>query len=463
MTEIVVLGAGPAGLMAALEAARAGHRCTVLEASPRVGGMAGSFEVGGQRVDYGSHRLHPATPPPLLALISDLLGPDLQVRPRSGRIHLGGRWVGFPLRAMNLVRTLPPSLTAALVADSLTGLTGRTATEPSASFHHQVTRQLGRTVADRFYGPFATKLYGVDSRDLSGELARRRVSATSAADIAQRLIRARKPAGRTFYYPRRGYGQISERLAEAAVDAGAVIELQTPAQQVSLGPDRATVITATAPVNTHEAAVVLSTIPVTNLAAISDPPPPPEVRAALAGLRTRAMILVYVILDRPRYTDFDAHYIPGPDTTVARLSEPKNYRDGDDPPMTTVLCAEIACWTDDEIWSWDDARLAELVVEDLTRIGLPPVDPAGVETRRLRSVYPVYDIATESARATVDRWHGDQRLLTLGRQGLRAIDNLHHVLEMGRAAVETIGGDGAIDDDAWRDRLDRFTLHTVED
>ena len=109
MAEIVVIGAGPAGLMAALRGAQSGHRCTVVEAGETVGGMAGSFEVAGQRVDYGSHRLHPATPEPFLELFRSLLGPDLQVRPRHGRIRLHGRWIAFPLRAGDMVRNLPPS------------------------------------------------------------------------------------------------------------------------------------------------------------------------------------------------------------------------------------------------------------------------------------------------------------------------------------------------------------------
>src|SRR5688500_15763482 len=62
-------------------------RVTVLERNETVGGNAGSFEVGGCLVDYGSHRLHPACDPTVLADIRGLLGEDLLDRPRRGRIR----------------------------------------------------------------------------------------------------------------------------------------------------------------------------------------------------------------------------------------------------------------------------------------------------------------------------------------------------------------------------------------
>jgi phytoene dehydrogenase-like protein len=61
--RVVILGAGPAGLGAALWLARRGFAPTVVEAQHAVGGNAGSFTLHGLRVDYGSHRLHPATDP----------------------------------------------------------------------------------------------------------------------------------------------------------------------------------------------------------------------------------------------------------------------------------------------------------------------------------------------------------------------------------------------------------------
>ena len=76
--DVAVLGAGPAGLMAALTAVRAGRSVVTVERSQLVGGLAACIEVGGQRVDFGSHRLHRSIAPDLLGDLRSLLGDELQ-------------------------------------------------------------------------------------------------------------------------------------------------------------------------------------------------------------------------------------------------------------------------------------------------------------------------------------------------------------------------------------------------
>lgn len=215
---IAVVGAGPAGLLAAWHAARQGHEVVVLEAASTVGGLAGSFEVAGQRVDHGSHRLHPSTDPELLGELRRLLGGDLQVRQRKGRIAMAGRLLGFPLRTTDLLRSLPRQLAVRMAMDAAIAPLRR----PRSDTYTEVVRAgLGPAVERTFYGPYARKLWGVDGSELAGEVARRRIAASSPLGVARKLVRAADPAQRTFLYPRRGFGQLSEALAEAAVAAGA--------------------------------------------------------------------------------------------------------------------------------------------------------------------------------------------------------------------------------------------------
>lgn len=463
MAEVVVVGAGPAGLMAALCSAQAGHRCTLLEAGEAVGGMAGSFEVAGQRVDYGSHRLHPATPERFLELFRSLLGPDLQVRPRQGRIQLRGRWLAFPLRAGDMIRNLPVSFSTQAALDAVTAPLRRRRMGVPLSFEDDVATRLGPAVAREFYVPYARKLYGVEASELHRELALRRVSASGPADVLGRVVRAARPQGRSFLYPRAGYGQLSEALARAAAGAGVDVRMRSPVGTIETARDR---VSVRFDGGTIEADAVLSTMPATALARAVEPSPPAEVLDALGRCRTRAVVLAYLVVGRDRFTPFDAHYFPGPETRMARLSEPKNYRDGGDPPGQTVLCAEIPCWPGDALWQATDDSIAEMVAGDMERVGLGAVEPAGVEVRRLPSVYPVYEMASMSARAGVESWLGSiasRRVLSLGRHGLGVLDNLHHMLAMGEAAAAAVGTGGAPDLDAWSRSLGTFASHVVED
>lgn len=454
--DVAVLGAGPSGLMAALELARAGHRVVVIEQSDSVGGLAGSFEVAGVRVDHGSHRLHRSCDPRIVALLRRLLGSDLQRRPRHGRLRLAGRWVEFPPRAGDLARNLPRGLAVHLAFDTVTAPLRR----PRADTFAEVVRAgLGPTMYERFYGPYVNKIWGIPGDRLSGELARRRVGARSGADLVARLRRT-EPDAATFLYPRRGFGEIVDRLADAAVDAGAELLLEEPVTAVA---DRGDVETARRRVH---AGLVLSSLPLPLLARLCRPSPPPAVVAAAAALEYRALVLCYVVLEQDQFTEFDAHYLPGPETSASRVSEPKRYRDGDgfDPEGLTVLCVELPCSVGDPTWSAEPAELAARAMGELERVGLPAVRPVSAEVRRVPNAYPVYRVGFEAAFGELDAWSASlERVVTLGRQGLFAHDNTHHALAMGAAAAAAVQPDGRVDAGAWARSRAEFRHHVVED
>jgi len=459
--DLAVLGAGPAGVGAAFRAARAGHRVVVLERGQGPGGAAASFELEGVRVDHGSHRLHQAIDPRILADLRGLLGEELQRRPRNGRIFLEGRWIRFPLRPADLVRHLPPSFAAAAARDAATAWARRPRAD---TFAETLRAGLGPTMCRRFYFPYARKLWGLDPGELAGEQARRRVSAGSPGRLLARVARGggRRP-GSQFLYPRRGFGTISERLAEAAAAAGAELRYGAAAERVELASDRATVVLAGG--ETVTAGRVWSTIPLPALARMADPAPPAAVGEAAGRLAFRAMLLVYLVLDTGRYSPYDAHYLPDPGTPVTRISEPTNYRDGDDPPGRTVLCAELPCHPGDRLWRAGDDRLAALVRATLRDRGLPEPGPVrAVAVRRLPAAYPVYRAGYAAPFEALDAWAAAQpALLSFGRLGLFAHDNTHHALAMAWAAADALGSDGSFDRAAWAAARQAFTSHVVED
>jgi protoporphyrinogen oxidase len=458
MPDLIVLGAGPAGVGAAYWAARSGFDVTLVERAEIPGGAAGSFNVGGVRVDHGSHRLHPSIDDSILADLKELLGDELQLRPRNGRIRLSERWVAFPLRTGDLVRSLPPSFALGVARDGVTAFARR----PRADTFAEVLRAgLGPTMCDRFYFPYARKLWGLEPDEIAGEQARRRVAAPTFLALVTKAVRGAR-TGNVFYYPRGGFGAIWEALAEGAEKAGAEMRFGATAASIDVSGERAHV--AVAGGSSIDAPLVFSTLPVTLLARAVAPAAPADVLDAARSLEFRSMSLVYLVVDAEHYTRFDAHYIPEAYTPVTRISEPKNYRNGPDPSGRTVLCAEIPCDSGDSIWNEGDEALADIVVDALMASGLPRPRGDGVVVRRLSHAYPIYRAGYEAPFERLDRWAtGLPRVVTLGRQGLFAHDNSHHALAMARAAVDSLRPDRTFDERRWARARVRFRSHVVED
>lgn len=461
--DVVVLGAGPAGLGAAWRLARTGRSVVVLEREPVVGGLSASFEVAGLRVDHGSHRLHPATDPVVLDALRGLLGDELQLRPRHGRIRMAGSFVAFPPSPAGLLRALPPALSARLARDLVTSPLRHARHARSArrarhderdTFAEVVRASLGPTLLDAFYGPFVAKLWGLPPDALDGELARRRVGARRPSDLVRKVVR-RAPQGNVFWYPERGYGRICEVLADAAVAAGARIECNAAVERIAVRADDVAVVAGG---REYVGGAVWSTLPLPLLARLAGGP--------ASALGFRGLTLVYLALDRPQWTEFDAHYLPEPSVPVSRISEPRNYRDSaHDPADRTVLCAEWPCTVGDETWSAPAAVLVDRLRAATARESLPIPEPVAVEVRRVPNAYPVYDLGFAARFAELDEWARtrEPRLLTFGRQGLFAHDNAHHALASAFAATDAMRTDGSFDAVSWRAARVRFAQHVVED
>ena len=483
--RVIVLGAGPAGVGAAFRLARRGTPCVVVEQADAVGGHAGGFELDGLPVDYGSHRLHPSTPADVMADVKALLGDDLLDRPRHGRIRLMGRWLHFPLKPADLVLHAPPRFVAGVAGDALRKIVGgrrkpsSVATSNGAgapaddgeTFQSILERGLGRTIFRQFYGPFAIKMWGRAARELSPIQARKRVSAGSLGKMVGRILGAlpglKKPGQGRFFYPRGGFGRIPRAFADAAQASGAEIRLRTRVIALERAGDRVVAVRVEGPHGAErlDASHVLSTIPVKALVATLTPAPPPEVVLAAGRIRLRSLLLVYLTLPVPRFTEYDAHYFPEVEIPFTRLSEPKNYSVRTEPRDRTVLCAEIPCEADDALWNASDEALGRTVSEGLARAGLPlPAPPVRVTVKRARNAYPIYGIGYERDLEATDAWlSGLEGLTFFGRQGLFAHDNTHHALRMAYAAVSCLAPDGSFDRAAWARRREEFKAHVVED
>ena len=468
---VTVLGAGPAGIAAAYALTRDGRAdVTVLERAERSGGNSTSFMIDGIWCDYGSHRFHPVADPKVLADVKGLLGDDLLLQPRHGRIRLGGAWIHFPLKPADALLRLPKPFALSLMADMI-GKPFRKKSGGAATFSSVLYDGLGKTISENFYFPYVRKLWGLEPDKLAVTLAEKRVSSGSVGKILGKMMRMLpgmgSPTTGKFYYPRKGFGQISGTMIERAKAQGAAVKLATEVTRIERDGDRVKAVwirEGGAEVRC-ESALVLSTIPLTTLVRLMDPPAPVEVQEAAKAIRFRGMILVYLILKTDQFTEFDAHYFPEISIPISRMSEPKNYNSAKEPKGLTILCAELPCDPGETWWDMPDAELGEHFCKWLGQLGLPVTVPVvRCETRRLGHAYPVYDLDYQARFDRIDAWVSSLKgLLNFGRQGLFAHDNTHHAFAMSYAAVDSMRDDGSIDAAKWAAHRKEFESHRVED
>jgi protoporphyrinogen oxidase len=444
--EIVVLGAGLAGLTGAYALARAGRDVSVLEGSQQVGGLARTVNHGGFRFDLGGHRLftHDAR---IEALVGELLGEELVTVPRASRICLRGRWIDYPLRPGNALTGLGLRTSAAiLLGYARSRLAHRLRPAPLVSLEDWVVTHFGRPLFDLYFRDYSEKVWGIGCRDISAQWMASRVQGLSLGAAVRRALWGKHgPTLPTlvdrFLYPRLGIGRIAERLREEIELDGKVLT-GAHIEHVHHDGRRIAGIAARCGDKTIDlpGCEFLSTIPLTRLVQALQPHAPPEVRAAAAQLRYRDLVIVTVMLDRKRATDQTWIYFPEKDIPFGRLHEPTNWSAAMAPPGCTMLVTERFCFRGDSTWNASDAELVGDTVQHLERLGFFRRDEVrdGVVVR-IPAAYPLFEVGFEArSRVLCDYLARFENLQLAGRGGLFRYYNMDHAMASGFAAAEAI-------------------------
>jgi protoporphyrinogen oxidase len=450
LRRVAVLGGGVAGLSAAWKLAQAGVQVDLYEAAPVLGGMAGSMRRNGYIWDFGPHRFHSANPA-IIETVEDLLGDDLLGRRRKTRVYFMNRFFDYPLNAGNMLTNLPKSVAALSLLDFMSmKLKQRFQPAEDDSFESWVVNRFGRRLYDIYFGPYTAKVWGRDPSKLSASWAAQRVAVVDLWDLLLRVAHLRggdngfhhSEFKNDFWYPRHGIGQIAESMAERARRHGANLVTGARITGVEHNGGEITAvhyqIDGRTVVQPCDAAV--NTLPLPLLIQLLQPAPPEEVLAAARSLQYRAMIFLFLEIDKPSVTDDHWVYFPDPDVIFNRISEMKNFSEDAVPEGKTSLTLEITCDIGDELWNTPEEVLLERSIDGLVSAGLIKRDEVlGHFFRRLSHAYPTYDIDFEAKIGRMAYQLADyDNLANAGRQALFRYVNTDHVMEMGFCAADEL-------------------------
>lgn len=457
--HVVVLGAGLAGLATAFELSKAGVRVTVVERDDFAGGMACSWQTDGYWLDHGPHRFH-SRDEELIRHIYEILDDEVVTRDRMSRIFMQGKFFDYPLKATNVIKSLPPTIMFRAIWDyAWIRMVQIFKKIPDDNFENWTIKRFGKTLYRIFFGTYTSKAWKMPCSEISADWASQRISQANLWDAIKKTLNPpREGEVRSlvseFWYPKHGgIGQIGRKYAEKIREYGGEVLLETPVERIEVEGDVAKrVVCRTSDGGTQviECDEVVNTIPLPRLLEALDPPISEQTRTAISNLRYIGIVFVYLEIDKPSVSPDHWVYLPEKHLTIHRISEFKNFSDDSAPGDKTVVCCEITCQVGDEHWNMDVEEAGKVAEQDLIKVGLlEPGISRTIDLHKLPYAYPVYDLTyRENLDALKSAAKGVKNMRTTGRQGLYRYNNMDHSIAMGRRTAKTLakGADARADD-----------------
>jgi protoporphyrinogen oxidase len=447
----VVIGAGPAGLIAAYELVKNDQRAIVLEQADKVGGISRTETYKGYRFDIGGHRFFTKVGE-VQALWKEILGDDFIQVPRMSRIYYRNRFFDYPLSIANTLKNLGP-IDSSLIVLSYFKARAQAKLQPDVeaeNFEDWVVERFGNRLYRTFFKSYTEKVWGIPCDKIQAEWAAQRIKGLS---LSKAVINAlfgsndTKTLIKEFDYPILGPGMMWEKCRDLIEEAGSPVKMNTRVIRIERTGKRIDRAIAQSGDEIFEVTGdhFISSMPVTALVKRLHPPAPPAVLKAADGLNYRDFLIVPIIVNVKSLFPDNWIYIHSPEFKVGRIQNFKNWSAAMVPdPDKTCLGMEYFCNEGDRLWEMSDADLIRLASEEIVGLGLVP-EISMVEDGtviRQKKAYPVYDGEYRKHLAILqDFIEGFENLQTVGRSGMHRYNNQDHSMLTGLLAAKNVLGE----------------------
>ncbi|HLG25003.1 MAG TPA: FAD-dependent oxidoreductase [Candidatus Nanoarchaeia archaeon] len=429
MESVVVLGAGPAGMMAGYELSKHKKKCVVFDKQPFVGGLARTLKFDDFLTDIGPHRFY-SKKPYLYQIIEELLGDDWIKVNRLSRFYVNGKFYKYPVELIPTLIGVGPYKAFRMVFDYYFSRTKSMIIKKKLkSFEDYAINNFGWTLAKFNMLDYTEKIWGIPCNKMSPDWALQRIGGLSVyVAIKNAVMKGMQGSKKgpatlvdTFYYPKYGAGFLYQKMKEKIESDGNKIMLDSEIVRVNHRKGKVTSIEAKTKdgIKTFECSHCISSIPITLLARIMNPAPPKHVIEAAKKLKHRSQIYIFIELNKKSVTKDNWVYFPDKNIPFGRFYEPRNFSKAMSPKGKTSLMVEYFCFEDDELWKMEDEKLFDFTIKELEKLGfIKRKEVIKCYSHKERFVYPLYTLDYKKYDITIKKYlKSFKNLYYIGRAG----------------------------------------------
>lgn len=439
--KIAVIGAGPAGITAAYELAKAGYEVEVFEASDRVGGMAKTIDLWDQKIDLGPHRFF-SNDTRVNKTWLEVVGKDYRMVDRLTRIYYRKKYFFYPIKPFDALFKLGVGNAILCVFSYMKQRIAPT--KQDGSFETWVTGRFGYKLYSIFFKTYTEKLWGIPCTELDADFAAQRIKKLSLWEAIKNAVKGgkgnkHKTLVDQFAYPLGGTGMVYERMQKFVNEHNGKVYVNTPVKRVIAENGKVTALELdNGEIKNYDH--IISSMPI-SLLVTRLPQVPQEIIEKARSLKFRNTILVYLEVEAKDLFPDNWLYVHSSDLLMGRITNFRNWvpevNCGKD---STIVVLEYWCYDEDSIWSEKDEKLIEIGKDELLKTGLTGKIPA---TRgyvhRIPKCYPVYSRGYKDVLKPVEGYlSGIKNLSVIGRYGAFKYNNQDHSILMGLLAAENI-------------------------
>ena len=452
MYDLVIIGAGPAGLTAAYELSDSDKKVIILEKKHQVGGLAETKVFESYRYDIGPHRFFTKNKE-VYQLFLKMLGEDAVEVNRKTRILFKNSYFDYPLTPINALFGLGIGESIVIGFSYIFArIKSYLKISKINNFEDWVVDRFGRKLFNNFFKNYTEKVWGIDCKDIGSDWAAQRIKGLSLSTaIKFALFPNSKKRPKTlvdkFYYPRLGAGMLWEKFEDYITKQDIEVAKNKKVIAVKSNGDYFSVTfeDTDGSQTSIDTKNIFFSNPLLEFIDIFEADVPEAVINSAKSLNYRNHISVHVTIDKKLFDD-NWIYIHSPNLNMARIADFTNFSDDMSEKGTYPLTLEYFCFEDDKIWNQKNSDIIEFALRELKNIFDEEFNVIHSEVSRNAKAYPVIKTGYQEHIDVIKNWLSDlQNITAIGRSGMFKYNNQDHAMATGLYAARTLLGHGEFD------------------